>query len=59
MSEIDICEEITKSVDEERFIAIRVFLENHGAEKELLNSFAELMKSKTSKQVGFCPLYVN
>ena len=52
MPEIEIFEEATKGVDEGKFEAIKVFLENNGAERELLNSFAELMESKTFKQVG-------
>ena len=53
MLEIQIFEEATKSVDEKYVDAIKDFLESHGAEQELLNSFAEIIKSKNLKQVGF------
>ena len=52
MSATDIFEDATKSVDEKNVDAIKDFLESHGAEQELLNSFAEIIKSKNLKQVG-------
>ena len=52
MSEIEIFEDATKSVDEKNVDAIKDFLESHGAEQELLNSFAEIIKSKNLNQVG-------
>ena len=52
MSATDIFEDATKSVDEKNVDAIKDFLESHGAEQELLNSFAQIIKSKNLKQVG-------
>ena len=53
MSATDIFEDATKSVDEKNVDAIKDFLESHGVEQALLNSFAEIIKSKNLKQVGF------
>ena len=52
MSEIETFEDTAKSVDEKNVDAIKDFLESHGAEQELLNSFAQIIKSKNLKQVG-------
>ena len=53
MSEIEIFEEATKIFDKKNVDAIKDFLESHGAEQELLTSFAEIIKSKNLKQVFF------
>ena len=53
MSEIETFEDTAKSVDEKNVDAIKDFLESHGAEQELHNSFAEIIKSKNLKQVCF------
>ena len=52
MSATDIFEDATKSVDEKNVDVIKDFLESHGAEQELLNSFVQIIKSKNLKQVG-------
>ena len=53
MSATDIFEDATKSVDEKNVDVIKDFLESHGAEQELLNSFVQIIKSKNLKQVCF------